>query len=399
MSTATAATPSTPPEALVAPPGLAGVIVATTALSDVRGQQGFYHYRQYDAVDLARSCSIEEVWHLLLRGHLPDEAELAAFRATIADAQRLPGDVTEALAGVAGATPDGTSPMPALRTALSMLGGALDLTPVWDLSPEERERDAIRVAAQVSVLAAAVYQRSQGLDPLDPRPDLGYTANHLWMIIGAEPAPEHVRAVERYLCLTVDHGFNASTFTARVVASTGADVAACVVAALGALSGPLHGGAPSRALDTLDAIGSADRIDPWVRAAVESGDRIMGFGHPIYRTEDPRSRMLKGVARGLAAGRPEAERLVGFAEEVEHGVLSVLAELKPGRELHTNVEFYAGVVMELCGLPRAMFTPTFAVARVIGWSANVLEQALDSKIIRPSSRYVGPPPPQPVPPA
>jgi citrate synthase len=134
-----------------------------------------------------------------------------------------------------------------------------------------------------------------------------------------------------------------------------------------------------------------------VRAAVESGDRIMGFGHPIYRTEDPRSRMLKGVARGLATGRPEAERLVGLAEEVEHGVLSVLAELKPGRELHTNVEFYAGVVMELCGLPRAMFTPTFAVARVIGWSANVLEQALDSKIIRPSSRYVGPPPPQPVP--
>src|SRR6476646_6006805 len=182
MSTATAATPSTPPEALVAPPGLAGVIVATTALSDVRGQGGFYHYRQYDAVDLARTCSIEEVWHLLLQGHLPDEAELAAFRATIADARRLPDHVTTALAALATATPDGISPMTQLRTALSMLGGALDLTPVWDLSPEERECDAIRVAAQVPVLTAAAYRRSQGLDPLAPRPDLGYTANHLWMI-------------------------------------------------------------------------------------------------------------------------------------------------------------------------------------------------------------------------
>ena len=315
MSTATAAAPSTPPEALVAPPGLAGVIVATTALSDVRGQQGFYHYRQYDAVDLARSCSIEEVWHLLLRGHLPDEAELAAFRATIADAQRLPAEVTEALAGVAVATPDGTSPMTALRTALSMLGGALDLTPVWDLSPEERERDAIRVAAQVSVLTAAAYRRSQGLDPLDPRPDLGYTANHLWMITGTEPAPEHVRAVERYLCLTVDHGFNASTFTARVVASTGADVAACVVAALGALSGPLHGGAPSRALDSLDAIGTPENARPWADAQLAAGHRIMGFGHAIYRGKDPRSELLRETAEEL--GGPLAELAVAAESAID----------------------------------------------------------------------------------
>ena len=392
MSTATAAAPSTPPEALVAPPGLAGVIVATTALSDVRGQQGFYHYRQYDAVDLARSCSIEEVWHLLLRGHLPDEAELAAFRATIADAQRLPAEVTGALAGVAIATPDGTTPMTALRTALSMLGGALDLTPVWDLSPEERERDAIRVAAQVSVLTAAAYRRSQGLDPLDPRPDLGYTANHLWMITGTEPAPEHVCAVERYLCLTVDHGFNASTFTARVVASTGADVAACVVAALGALSGPLHGGAPSRALDSLDAIGTPENARPWADAQLAAGHRIMGFGHAIYRGKDPRSELLRETAEEL--GGPLAE----LAVAAELAIDAALDAARPDRTLRANVEFYAGVVMHECGIPREMFTPTFAVSRAMGWTAHILEQARERKIIRPSARYAGPPPPQPVPP-
>jgi citrate synthase len=211
------------------------------------------------------------------------------------------------------------------------------------------------------------------------------------MLTGEEPDPVRARAVERYLISTVDHGFNASTFTARVITSTGADLAACLVGAVGALSGPLHGGAPSRALDTLDAIGTPDRIDSWIRDSVLAGDRIMGFGHPVYTTEDPRSRMLKAIARDF--GGP----LVDFAVQVEERVEAILAELKPGRELHINVEFYAGVVMELCGLPREMFTPTFACARVVGWSANVLEQAEDSKIIRPSARYVGRPAPQPVP--
>ncbi|GAA1235722.1 citrate/2-methylcitrate synthase [Oryzihumus leptocrescens] len=380
-------------ELVEVPRGLKGVVVTDTALGTVRGRQGFYHYRQYSAVELAERRSLEDVWHLQLEGRLPDAHERARFAAEVAAARHLPQDLWDALPLVAASG----DPMTGLRTAVSWLGAARGMRPVYDLTPAERRADAVALAAPVPTILAALHRLAAGLDPVPPRDDLGHAANYLWMITGQQPEPAAARAVEQYLVLTVDHGFNASTFTARVIASTGADVAACVVGALGALSGPLHGGAPSRALDTLDAIGSADRIDPWVRAAVESGDRIMGFGHPIYRTEDPRSRMLKGVARGLATGRPEAERLVAFAEEVEHGVLSVLAELKPGRELHTNVEFYAGVVMELCGLPRAMFTPTFAVARVIGWSANVLEQALDSKIIRPSSRYVGPPPPQPVP--
>ncbi|WP_239517811.1 citrate/2-methylcitrate synthase [Streptomyces sp. ICC1] len=284
-----------------------------------------------------------------------------------------------------------SGPLAGLRTALSLLGASAGFRPVYDLTPERRAADAMAACAAVPTLLTALHRLGRGLEPVEPREDLPYAANYLYMLTGQEPDPVRARAIEQYLISTVDHGFNASTFTARVIASTGADVAACLTGAIGALSGPLHGGAPSRALDTLDAIGTADRIDPWIRERVLAGDRIMGFGHPVYRTEDPRSRMLREIARGF--GGP----LVDFAVEVERHVEAILAELKPGRELHANVEFYAGVVMELCGLPREMFTPTFCAARVVGWSANVLEQATDPKIIRPAARYTGPTPPQPVP--
>jgi citrate synthase len=243
----------------------------------------------------------------------------------------------------------------------------------------------------VPTLLAAQHRLGNGQEPIAPREDLSYAANYLYMLTGQEPSDQHARAIERYLISTIDHGFNASTFTARVIASTGADVAACVVGAVGALSGPLHGGAPSRALDLLDAIGMPERIDPYLREQITSGERIMGFGHAVYRTEDPRSRLLRDTAQELGGQR------VDFAVEVEARVLDLLAELKPERELYTNVEFYAGVVMEGCGLPREMFTPTFASSRVIGWCAHILEQARDRKIIRPGARYVGPPPPDPVP--
>jgi citrate synthase len=212
------------------------------------------------------------------------------------------------------------------------------------------------------------------------------------MVTGQEPDPVRARAVEQYQMLTIDHGFNASTFTARVITSTGADLASAVCGAIGALSGPLHGGAPSRALAMLDAIGPPERAEAWLREAIAGGDRVMGFGHRVYKTDDPRSVFLREVAIGL--GGP----LVGFAMEVEEQVLGLLDELKPGRDLHTNVEFYAGVVMDSCGIPRHMFTPTFAASRMVGWVAHVTEQAADNRLIRPAARYVGPPPPQPVPP-
>ncbi|MEU1012006.1 citrate synthase/methylcitrate synthase [Streptomyces sp. NPDC005890] len=368
-----------------APRGLAGVVVAETEIGDVRGREGFYHYRQYSAVDLARTRSFEEVWHLLIHGTLPDARRGAAFAAETAALRRLPDGVRTALPAIAGAGRL-SGPLSGLRTALSLLGAAQGFRPVYDIDPDQRRADTVAACAAVPTLLTALYRLGRGLDPVQPREDLSYAANYLYMLTGSEPDPRRVRAVEQYLISTIDHGFNASTFTARVIASTGADVTACLTGAVGALSGPLHGGAPSRALDTLDAIGTPDRIDAWIRARVLAGDRIMGFGHAVYRTEDPRSRMLREIALGF--GGPRAE----FAVEVERRVEAILAELKPGRELHTNVEFYAGVVMEMCGLPREMFTPTFAAARVVGWSANILEQAADPKIIRPAARYVGPDP-------
>ncbi|WP_055712338.1 citrate synthase/methylcitrate synthase [Streptomyces torulosus] len=372
------------------PRGLAGVVVTDTELGDVRGQEGFYHYRQYSAVELAQTRGFEDVWHLMIHGELPDAARRAAFAAEVGPLRRLPADVRGALPAIAAASAH-SGPLSGLRTALSLLGASKGFRPVYDLDEGRRRADALAASAAVPTLLTALYRLGQGLDPVEPRDDLPYAANYLYMLTGTEPDPWAARAIEQYLISTIDHGFNASTFTARVITSTGADVAACLVGAVGALSGPLHGGAPSRALDTLDAIGTPDRIDAWIRERVLAGDRIMGFGHPVYRTEDPRSRMLRGIAEQFGGPR------VAFAVEVERQVEAILAELKPGRELHTNVEFYAGVVMELCGLPREMFTPTFAAARVVGWSANILEQARDSKIIRPAARYVGPVPPAAVP--
>ncbi|MGW2824597.1 citrate synthase/methylcitrate synthase [Streptomyces sp. NPDC001443] len=372
------------------PRGLAGVVVTDTEVGDVRGVEGFYHYRQYSAVELARTRGFEDVWHLLVHGELPDAGRSAAFAARTAELRRLPDGVRAALPAIAAAGGD-SGPLAGMRTALSLLGAAQGFRPVYDIDAARRREDTVVAAAAVPTLLTALHRLRSGLAPVEPRADLSYAANYLYMLTGVEPDPRKARAVEQYLISTIDHGFNASTFTARVIASTGADVAACLVGAVGALSGPLHGGAPSRALDTLDAIGTPDRIDPWIRERVLAGERIMGFGHAVYRTEDPRSRMLREIAQGFGGPR------VDFAVEVERRVEAILAELKPGRELHTNVEFYAGVVMELCGLPRSMFTPTFAAGRVVGWSANILEQAEDSKIIRPVARYVGPGAPVKVP--
>jgi citrate synthase len=375
------------------PPGLKGVAVTDTEIGDVRGLEGFYHYRQYSATELAEGRSLEEVWRLLLDGSLPADASArTAFQEEVRAQRVIPGPVRDLLPGIA-ATVGGGGPLDGLRTALSALGAAEGFRALWDVGVEERRRNLIRLIAVTPSLVAAIHRISNDLEPVEPDPDLDHAANYLWMVLGSKPDPAAARALEQYLILTVDHGFNSSTFTARVIASTGADAAAAVVGAIGALSGPLHGGAPSRALDTLDAIGSPDQADPYLRNAVLRGERIMGFGHAVYRTEDPRNVMLRAVARRLGGD------LVDLAVDVEQTTLAVLAELKPDRPLYANVEFYAGVVMDRCDLPREMFTPTFAVSRVIGWCANIAEQAEERQIIRPAARYVGPVPPQPVPPA
>ena len=371
------------------PRGLAGVIVTETEIGDVRGEEGFYHYRQYSAVDLAEQRSLEDVWHLMIDGHLPDAAELARFKAETVPLRHLPDGVKALLPAIAEAV-DGHA-MTGLRAVLPLLAGAHAMRPLYDLDEETRRADAMYICALAPTILTAIHRLGVGLRPVEPRDDLAYAANYLYMLTGAEPTAEHASAIEHYLISTVDHGFNNSTFTARVIASTGTDLAACVTGALGSLAGPLHGGAPSRALDLLDEIGAPDRAEDFVRAKVAGGERIMGFGHPVYRTDDPRSIMLRGVAQRLGG------ELVDFSIAVEAHVIKALADLKPGRQLYTNVEWYAGVVMELCGVPRDMFTPTFATSRVIGWCANILEQARDSKIIRPAAHYTGIPAPQPLP--
>ncbi|KOV80681.1 citrate (Si)-synthase [Nocardia sp. NRRL S-836] len=362
-----------------APKGLKDVVVTTTLIGDVNGAAGYYHYREHDAIELARTRSFEDVWFLFAEGRLPDAAESELFRERTAALRELPAGIGEVLPAIARS---GVTPLAGLRTALSMLPSQ----PMWDAPMAARRADALRVCAVTPTVLAALHRLKLGLDPVEPRADLSTSANWLYMITGAEPEAWQSRAVEQYLIATIDHGFNASTFTARVVASAGADVVSAVTAAIGTFSGPLHGGAPDRALESLDLIGTPDNIDPWVREQIERGNRIMGFGHAVYRTEDPRARLLREIAR--QHGTP----LVEFATTVERRVTELLAELKPGRQLYANVEFYAGVVMELCGIPREMFTPTFACSRVIGWCANALEQSEDTKIIRPVARYTGPQP-------
>jgi citrate synthase len=373
------------------PKGLEGVVVADTTVGDVRGLEGFYHYRQYNAVELAQKRPLEDVWFLMFKGHLPVTlAEREEFAAEIRARRTIPATVADVLPAIARAG-DTFVPLDALRTAVSQFGAALGFKPSIDVDAAVLYDNAMATCAVVPTLICALWRLRQGLEPVAPHADLPYAANYLYMMHRTEPEPQYAAAVEKYLISTIDHGFNASTFTARVITSTGADLGAAVVGAIGALSGPLHGGAPSRALQMLDEIGTADRAEAWLRAAVERGDRLMGFGHRVYKTDDPRSVMLRGVADQLGGDKME------LARHIEATAIKVLDELKPGRRLYTNVEFYAGIVMDRAGIPRELFTPTFAASRVIGWCAHVLEQAADNRLIRPSARYVGPPPPEPVP--
>ena len=370
-------------ETQIAPPGLKGLAVADTVLGDVRGQEGFFHYRQYDASELAVHRTLEDVWTLQVDGALPPESPAidgGAHRTLPTAVGTLVDAAAECLA----------DPMNTLRVGILGVGDREGRGPTLDRTAEELRDDAIRLAAVVPTILARHHRRRQGLEPIEPSAELGHAADYLRMCTGVVPSPAAARAVEQYLVATVDHGFNASTFTGRVAASTGADMAGSLVAAIGALTGPLHGGAPSRCIEMIDEIETPDRAADWVRNALDSGDKIMGFGHAVYRAEDPRGIVLRAAAETMAAEDDTGliERAIGIEQEI----LAVLAAWKPGQRIVTNVEFWASVVLELAGLPRAMFTPTFSVSRSIGWSAHVIEQVGVGKIIRPSATYTGPEP-------
>src|SRR5437660_67618 len=247
------------------------------------------------------------------------------------------------------------------------------------------------LAARTQISLANFHRQREGEEWLESRDDLGHAANYLYMLTGQEPAAEKVQALNSYLVLLADHGMNASTFTARVIASTDSDLASCLVGAIGALKGPAHGGAPSAVMDQLEQIGSAENAERWMREARARKERFMGFGHRVYRTYDPRAKILKAMCQRLNP------KFYDLASRVEETALAILHEEHPERPQATNVEFYSAGVLQAIGLPKDFFPPTFAVSRVAGWSAHVLEQAGHNRLIRPQSEYVGPQPRKPVP--
>ena len=360
-------------------PGLEGVVAAETRLSSVDGQAGELIVRGYPIEELAGNASFEETLFLLWHDHLPDTVELAAFRADIAAASRLPEATLLLLEAAAGA---GCDQMDALRMAVGSL--SLDATPADASSPAQ----ATRLVAAFPLIVASYQRLLEGRPVIEPRPELGIAANYLYMLAGVEAEPARVRGLETYLNTVADHGLNASTFTARVIVSTESDLVSALTGAVGALKGPLHGGAPGPALDMVFDIREQGDAEGYLRRKIEAGERFMGFGHRVYKVRDPRADVLAAAARRMYEDGGDME-LFRLAAEVEELALRLLEEYKPGRNLKTNVEYYTALLLHGIGLPVALFTPTFSIGRAAGWTAHCLEQTAQNRLIRPQSVYVG----------
>ena len=357
-------------------PGLEGVVAAETAVSEVDGANGRLIYRGgYLIEDLAPVASYEEVAYLLWHGELPTKAELDALRHQMALARSL----TNAARGALEASDPATNAMDILRTVVSAQGSTKTLTkPTLD--------EAVCLTSVFPTIVAAAYRRSQGKEIVKARDDLGHAANLLWMMEAKEPPPDTTRLLDTYLVLLADHGLNASTFAARVVASTGSDLTSCVVGGIAALKGPDHGGATLGARNLLDNIGSAENAEKWLTEAHARHERFAGFGHRVYRTYDPRAKILRELAKTAA---PELYRTAARTEEV---ALEILHEAHPERPNATNVDFWASVVLTGAGIPKELFTTIFATSRVSGWTAHVLESLSNLRLIRPASVWIGPAP-------
>ena len=349
-------------------PGLEGVIAGETRLGLVDGANGRLLYQGYPIVELVRNGTYGQVAELLWTGEWPEKAPLPTAP--------LSGEVLTSLR----ALPDHASPMDALRTAVSVWGAAT--APAWPPTPEQ----ARALTAMAPSALAAFARMKQGLEPVDPDPSLELAAGFLYQLTGEEPDPGAARALDAYFIVAAEHGFNASTFTARVITSTRADLASAVCGAIGALKGPLHGGAPTEVVSQLHRIGSAERAEQWIRDALDRGERLMGFGHRVYRAYDPRAAALREVAEQMQ-GTAEWLQLATVVEDI---ALRLLAERHPDRALKTNVEYYTAAVLQGVGLPPDVFPSTFAVARMAGWTAHCIEQAGLNRLIRPDVRYVGP---------
>jgi citrate synthase len=352
--------------------GLDGVVAAATHLSHVDGERGELLIGGYPVGELAEHATFEETTWLLWHGDLPSAAELDHFGSQLA-ARRPLSPATLTLLGECAR--GGVAPIDGLRIAAGTLSLASD--------------EGIAIVAAMPTMVAAYERLRGGREPIDPHPDLGHAANFLYMLSGERPDPERVRALETYLNTVIDHGLNASTFTARVITSTGSDLVSAVVGALGALKGPLHGGAPGPALEMVFEIGEPSRAEAVLRQKIEAGERLMGFGHRVYKVRDPRADVLARAAERMFT-RVGDKTLYTLARAVEAEALRLLEEHKPGRRLRTNVEFYTALLLHGLGFDVPLFTPTFAISRVSGWIAHALEQRRANRIIRPQSAYVGP---------
>ena len=353
---------------------LSGIVVAQSAISSIDPDEGVLRYRGYDIADLAENSSYEEVAYLLLHGELPDEAELGSFREALSQ-RELPQSVEAIVDGAATA-----EPMDVLRTSVSALAAADP-----DRADNGRDagvRKATRLIAQLPTIIARHQRRRQGLEPVEPDPDLGYAESFLAMLHGAPPGEAAVRAFDIAMILHAEHELNASTFTARVIAGTGADLHAALVGGIAALSGPLHGGANAAAMELFERFGSAERTPDEVRGMLARKERLYGFGHPLYRAYDPRATILKRISLEFSeeASEPNWYAITEAAER------TVFEE----KGLYPNVDLYSASVYTYLGVPTDLFTPLFAASRIVGQAAHVLEQQADNRIIRPSSEYVGP---------
>ncbi len=356
--------------------GLRNVVAGQSALSAIDGARGILTYRGIDIHALAEQSTFEETVCLLHEGALPRRDQLLAFRAAMAQARRVPDEVFGILRGL----PRAAHPMDALRTAISALG---PFDPdAGDDGEAARRRKAVRVTAQVATLVAACERVREGRTPLAPDAQLGHAANFLYMLSGERPKESAARAMDVALILHADHEFNASTFTARVAASTLADLHGAITAALATLKGPLHGGANEAVMRMLEDIGSVERAEAWVKEALAAKRKVMGFGHAVYRTEDPRATHLRRLSRQMGEEMRDT-RWYETTARVEEVVRAT-------KGLYANVDLYSASLYRVLGIPTDLFTPVFAVSRVAGWTAHALEQVSNNKLIRPESEYIGP---------
>ncbi len=357
--------------------GLDRVVATDTSLSSVDGEKGELIIAGYSVEELASQATFEEVVFLLWQGDLPSAADLDAFKACLASQRSLPPATLAALEAAADAK---VAPMVALR----MGAATLDV----DAGAFSNEGLGNAILARIPTMTAAYSRLRNNQKPLAPARELGHVANYLYMLNGVRPSSEQVRGLETYMNTVVDHGLNASTFAARVIIATQSDLVSAVTGAIGALKGPLHGGAPGPALDMVFEIGEASRAEPYLRAKLTRGERLMGFGHRVYKVRDPRAEVLSKAAAKMYAQAGDLS-LYALAKDVEAKAVSLLDEYKPGRNLRTNVEFYTALLLHGLRLDADLFTPTFAVARSAGWIAHCYEQQKTGRLIRPTSRYVG----------